>query len=349
MDTPPEILPKSSLYLRITFLGLPFLMLYNFGCSILRAGGDTKRPFLFLAAGGTVNVLLNLFFVIVCGMDVMGVAIATAVSHVISAGLILWTLNRTKSELHLDFQHLRIDATYLASMLRIGIPAAMQGACFAISNMVIQSSVNSFGSFAMAGMAASGGVEGLLYSLQVAFHYAAISFVAQNIGGKHFKRVRTCMVSCYVYAVLFSLVLGCLFYLFGEPILRLYDPDPQVIEWGILRMKIMFTTYFILGFMDAATGCLRGLGYSLLSAVLSLSGACAFRLIWVWTILPHHRTMTCLLISYPVSWSLVGLFATIAVIWVYRRIVREQCARFVEWSRLGPGVPKGFRFPGGPR
>ena len=349
MDTPPEILPKSKLYLRITFLGLPFLMLYNFGCSILRASGDTKRPFLFLAAGGTVNVLLNLFFVIVCGMDVMGVAIATAASHVITASLILRTLHRTTNELHLDFRHLRIETKYLLSMLRIGVPAAVQGGCFALANMVIQSSVNSFGSHAMAGIAASGGVEGILYSMPMSFHYAAISFVAQNIGGKHFKRVRTCMISCYVYGGLFSLVLGIALCFFGEPILRLYNPDPQVIAWGLLRMKIMFTTYALLGVMVASTGCLRGLGYSLLSAVLTLSGACAFRLFWVWVVLPHYRTMTCLLISYPVSWGLVTLFATTAVIIVYRRIVLKQCARFVEWSKLGPGVPKGFRFTGGPR
>ena len=349
MGTPPEVLPKSSLYLRITFLGLPFLMLYNFGCSIFRAGGDTKRPFLFLAAGGTVNVLLNLFFVIVCGLDVMGVAIATAVSHVISAGLILWTMRRSEGGLHLDFKQLRIDIPCFLSMLRIGVPAAIQGGCFALSNMVIQSSINSFGSYAMAGMAAGNGVEGLIYAAQVAFHYTAISFVAQNMGGKHFKRVRMCMISCYVYAAVFSVVFPYLFYLFGEPVLRLYNPDPQVIEWGLLRMKILFTTYALLGIMDAATGCLRGLGYSLLSAVFTLSGACAFRLAWVWCVLPHYRTMTCLLISYPVSWGLVALAATSAVIVIYRRMVRKQCARFVEWSTHGPGVPKGFRFPGGPR
>ena len=349
MDTPPEILPKSSLYLRITFLAMPFLMLYNFGCSIFRAGGDTKRPFLFLAAGGTVNVLLNLFFVIVCGLDVMGVAIATAVSHVISAGLILWTMIRTKGDLHLELRHLRIDVRCLLSMLRIGVPAGVQGCCFALSNMVIQSSINSFGSYAMAGITASGGVEGILYSVQVAFHFAAISFVAQNIGGKHFKRVRTCMISCYVYGALFSLVLPFLFYLFGEPLLSLYDPDPKVIEWGLLRMKIMFTSYFLLGLMDASTGCLRGLGYSLLSAAFALSGACAFRLAWVWFVLPHYRSMECLLISYPVSWGLVALIATTAVVLIYRKMVREQCARFVEWSSRGPGIPKGFRFPGGPR
>lgn len=349
MDTPPEILPKSCLYLRITFLALPFLMLYNFGCSIFRAAGDTKRPFLFLAAGGTVNVLLNLFFVIVCGLDVMGVAIATAISHVISAGLILWTMIRTKSDLHLDIRHLRIDTRCLLSMLRIGVPAGVQGCCFALSNMVIQSSINSFGSYAMAGMTAGGGVEALLYSSQVAFHFTAISFVAQNMGGKHFKRVRTSMISCYVYEAAFSLILAYIFYFFGEPLLRLYDPDPHVIEWGLLRMKIMFTTYFLLGLMDAATGCLRGLGASLMAAAFTLSGACALRLVWVWFILPHYRSMECLLISYPVSWGLVALMATTAVILIYRKMVREQCARFVEWSTHGPGVPKGFRFPGGPR
>ena len=349
MGTPPEILPKSSLYLRITFLALPFLMIYNYGCSILRAAGDTKRPFIFLTIGGVVNVLLNLFFVIVCGWDVAGVAVATAVSHVITASLILLTLSRTTSELHLELRHLRIDPKCLGDMLRIGVPAGVQGGCFALSNMVIQSSINSFGAYAMAGMTAGCGVEGLVYAAQVAFHYAAISFVAQNVGGKHFKRVRTCIISCYVYACAFSLVFSWLFYSLGKPVLSLYDPDPQVIEWGLLRMKILFTTYFLLGLMDAATGALRGLGYSLLSACLTLSGACAFRLFWVWTILPRHRTMECLLISYPVSWGLVALLATGAVVILYRRMVRKQCARFVEWSKLGPGVPKGYRFPGGPR
>ena len=342
MSTPPKILPKSALYLRVAFLGLPFLMLYNFGCSILRAAGDTKRPFLFLVVGGSANVLLNLFFVIVCRMDVAGVAIATAVSHVITAGLILRTLHRTKSELRLDFRQLRIDPKYLLDMLRIGVPAGVQGGCFSLANMVIQSSVNSFGPYAIAGIAAAGGVEGLLGTGSTAFHFAAISFVAQNLGGKHFKRARTCMISCYVYSTLCAFVLGYLFLLFGKPLLRLYNSDPNVIEWGLLRMKIMFTTYFLLGFMNASTGCLRGLGYSLLSSILTLSGACALRLFWVWAVLPHWKTMTCLLISYPVSWTMVGTLATCAVILIYRRIVRKQCARAVEWSKLGPGIPRGF-------
>lgn len=349
METPEEILPKACHYLWISFCGLPFLMLYNYGCSILRAVGDTKRPFLFLLIGGIVNVLLNLFFVLVCGMDVEGVAIATVVSHVIAASLILITLHRTSGDFRLRFRNLKPDSRCLKDMLRIGIPAGVQGACFSVSNMVIQSSINSFGSYAMAGITAAVGVEGIVYSAQVAFHYAAISFVAQNMGGHHYKRVLRSIYSCYICAFAICVIFGYGFWLFGKFFLSIYSDDPQVIEWGLLRMKITFTTYFILGIMDAGTGCLRGLGYSVLSAVISLSGACFFRIFWVLTILPRHHTMECLLVSYPVSWGLVAVLASAAVFIIYRKMVRTQCIRRVEWSKLGPGLPKGYRLPGGPR
>lgn len=346
MGTPEEILPMSCTYIWICFLVIPFTMLYNFGCSILRAVGDTRRPFIYLVSAGIINVLLNLFFVIVCGMDVEGVAIATAVSHVVAAFLIIRALLKSRESFRFQFRYMGIDRQILKEMMGIGIPAGVQSSCFSFSNMVIQSSINSFGTLAMAGMTASLGLECLVYVGANAFHYTAISFVAQNLGARHFKRILHSIYCCYFCGATVCCLFGWFFYLLGEFFLSVYNPDPAVIEWGLLRMKILFTTYLLVGFMDVASGGLRGLGYSLLSTVISLSGACFFRIFWVMVIFPHYKSMECLLISYPVSWGLVAIFGSIALSIVYRKTVRTECPRLVEWSKLGPAVPKGFRFMG---
>ncbi len=346
LDTPKEILPLSCRYIWICFGAIPFIMLYNFGCAILRAMGDTRRPLYYLVVAGLVNVGLNMFLVIVCGMNVEGVALATAASHGISAFLIIRSLIRTKESYRLDLRKLHLHLPIFKEMLKIGVPAGVQSSCYAISNMIIQSSINSFGSYAMAGMTAAMGLEGIVYVGSFAFHQTAISFSAQNLGGKKFKRIMKSLYCCFCCSSACCLAMGWGFYCFGEFFLGIFNPDPQVIEWGMIRMKYMLTMYFLCGLMDTATGGLRGLGYSLLSAVICLFGACGLRIFWVFCIFPHDRTMENLMLSYPVSWAAVAFFACIALFFVYRKTVRQQCPHSLLWNKLGYGVPRGFRFIG---
>lgn len=350
METPEDILPLSCTYIWICFCAIPFIMLYNFGCSILRAVGDTRRPLYFLIIAGVVNVLMNLFFVIVCGMDVGGVALATAFSHAISALLILRTLLTAKGMCRLEIRKMAVDFKILKAMLKIGIPAGFQSSSFAISNMIIQSSINAFGSLAIAGTTAALGLEGIVYVGSYAFHQTAISFVAQNLGGQKFKRIVKSLYGCFFCSASSCLIMGLAFYFAGEFLLAIFNPDPQVIAWGMVRMKILFTTYALCGFMDVASGGLRGLGYSLLAAVISFVGVCAFRVWWVWFVFPRYRSMENLMLSYPLSWLLAAMISGGLLIWLCRRMIRNHCAsRTVAWSKLGPGVPRGFRYLGGPK
>ena len=346
MGTPDELLEKSCIYIWICFAAIPFIMLYNFGCAILRAVGDTRRPFIYLIIAGVVNVILNFVLVLYCGMDVEGVGIATAVSHIIAASLIVRALIKSDSAIRLIPREMRIDFTALKEMLHIGIPAGIQSSCFTIANMTIQSSINTFGSIAMAGTTAALGFEGIAYVGSYAFHYTALSFVAQNLGGKHFKRIQRSILLCCFLGGASTFIMGWTFYLLGDHCLKLYSTDPEVIKWGLLRMKVIFTMYFLCGIMDALCGAIRGLGYSILSMFLCLSGACFFRIFWVKCVFPHYKTMENLLFSYPVSWALVACFSAIAIFFIYRRILRTQCVRLVYWSKLGPGIPRGFRFTG---
>ena len=346
LDTPPEILPLATRYSQICFGALPFVMIYNFGCAVLRAVGDTRRPFIFLVSAGIINVILNLILVICFKMSVEGVAIATVASHIVAASLILHALCKSNSDIRLSLKELRIDFRMLKDMLRIGVPAGIQSSSFSVSNMLIQSSINSFGSYAMAGTTAALGLEGITYVSANAFHYTVLSFTAQNLGGQHYKRILRSSYYCLFLGALVCGIVGWLFYLSGGFFLSFYNSDPQVIAWGILRMKILFTTYFICALMDASTGVLRGLGYSILSTIICLSGACVFRVFWVLVVFPRYRTMECLLYSYPVSWTMVAIVSTIAYAIIYRKILREQCPRFVDWKRWNPSIPRGCRHTG---
>lgn len=324
MGTPAEILPGACTYIWICFCAIPFIMLYNFGCAILRATGDTRRPLFFLVFAGVVNVLLNLFFVIVCGMEVAGVALATAISHAISAGLIVRTMMVARDACRLNLRRLRIDFDIFKEILKIGIPAGFQSSCFSISNMTIQSSINSFGPVAMAGMTAALGLEGIVYVGSFAFHQTAISFVSQNLGGRKYKRILRSLYDCFICASCSCLLMGFGFYLCGETLLAIFNPNPEVIAWGLLRMKILFTTYILCGIMDVASGGLRGLGYSFFSALISMVGACGFRIWWVWAVFPHYRSMENLLLSYPISWFLVAAVSGALLYWVCQRLLRHQ-------------------------
>ena len=349
MDTPEDILPLSCTYIWICFAAIPFIMLYNFGCAILRAVGDTKRPMYYLVFAGIVNVLLNLFLVTCFKMDVAGVAIATYVSHLISAILVVRTLLKSKECYKFNLKDFMIDFDILKSMMRFGIPASIQTASFAFSNMIIQSSINSFGPAAIAGMTAALGLEGIVYVANYSFHQTAITFISQNMGGKKYKRMLKVIYWNYFFSILVCFILGWGIYLLGKQLLSIFNPDPTVIEWGLLRMKIIFTTYFILGVMDTGGGILRGLGYSMYSTVNSLLGACVFRVVWVLFVFPYFKSMENLLISYPISWTLVGLVNSISIAILYRKIVREKCSRLAVFSKHIFYLPRGLRFLGGPK
>lgn len=339
LDTPPEVLRKACIYLWFCICGIPFIMLYNFGCAILRAAGDTRRPLYYLIIAGIVNVLLNLFFVIVCKMDVAGVAIATSISHAISAMLVVLTLRRAKDALHLNLRKLHLDWHVLGEMLRYGVPAGIQSACFSISNMTIQSSINSFGSYAMAGNAAVMPFESITYMSSYAFHQSVISFVSQNVGGRQPRRILNSICECAACGAIISTVLGMLFYIFGEHFIAIINPDPQVIQWGIIRMKILFTTYVICSVMDSASGALRGLGYAILPMLMSLFGACVFRIWWVFTIFPRSRTMENLLLSYPVSWVIVSALNVFFLVLVLRRVLLKMTIPSVPPGSAAPHLP----------
>lgn len=304
MGTPEDVLDKAALYMRIYFVGMPVMLLYNFGSSILRAIGDTKRPLYYLTAAGVVNVALNLFFVITLQMDVAGVALATILSQCISAGCIVVCLMKTEGSFRMIPRQLRIHKDKLLRIIRIGLPAGMQGAIFSVSNVLIQSSVNSFGSLVMAGNTAASNIEGFVYTAMNAMHQTAVSFTGQNLGGKQFDRINKVLFQCLIIVAVVGLVLGNGAAFFGRHILRLYSSDGEVIEYGMIRLSIICTYYCLCGMMDTMVGAIRGLGYSVMPMVVSLIGACGLRVLWVMTIFQWERTLLCLYISYPVSWTI---------------------------------------------
>ncbi|MDO4483767.1 MAG: MATE family efflux transporter [Clostridia bacterium] len=302
MGTPDNVLEGSSLYLKIFFLGMPFNMLYNYGAAVMRAVGDTKRPLYYLTFSGIVNLLLNLLLVIVFRMSVAGVAIATVTSQVISCALVLRHLIRTDSPLKLDWRHLGFDPWQLKTILIIGLPAGLQSILFSLSNVLIQSSVNSFGSDAMAGNAASSSVEGFVYAAMNALHHAALTFSSQNVGARKPERVQRTLWICLGVVTAVGLGLGFLLLSFGRPLLALYNADPEVIRFGMMRMSIILPTYFLCGIMDTMVGQLRGVGFTILPMVVSLLGACALRIVWIMTVFAANPSTTTLYISYPISW-----------------------------------------------
>ena len=319
MATPEDVIEHSVLYMRIYFAGMPVMMLYNFGSAILRAVGDTKRPLYYLLFAGVINVVLNLIFVIYFHMGVAGVALATVISQGISAALVLRCLVQYDGELRLNLKRLRIVPDKLLKMIRIGLPAGVQGAFFSVSNMLIQSSINSFGSTVMAGNTAAGNLEGFVYTAMNALHQTAISFAGQNYGAKKYKRIAKVALICELCVIIVGLVLGNLVYIFGEVFLRLYSTDPEVIRYGVLRMSIICTLYCLCGMMDVMVGALRGIGRSVMPMLVTLSGVCVFRVVWIFTYFATHRSLEVLYVSYPISWAFTFLIHTLCFIFVYRR------------------------------
>lgn len=308
MGSPEDVIDLSTLYLRIYFCGMPANMLYNFGAAILRAQGDTQRPLYFLSIAGVTNVALNLFFVVVLKMSVAGVALATIISQYISAGLILLTLMRDQGPLRLELKALCLDQRVVRRILQVGLPAGFQGVVFAVSNVVIQSSVNSFGSTVVAGSSASSNIEGFVYASMNAFYQTALTFTSQNYGACQCKRVDRVLLLCMTYSSIFGLVLGNLAYFFGHPLASIYAPgQEEVIAQAVARLRIISTTYFLCGLMDVPVGTLRGVGYSVVPMIVSLVGACGTRILWVATVFQLANTPTVLYLSYPVSWTITSL------------------------------------------
>lgn len=318
-DTGASVLKQAALYVRIYFLGMPFFLTYNFGAAVLRANGDTRRPLVFLAISGLVNVALNLVLVIVFHMGVAGVAIATTTSQVLSAVLLIRCLIKEKSLIRLIPSHLRLDFKMAGEILRLGLPSGIQSSLFAISNVLIQSTVNSFGSYAMAGGGAAGNIESFAYTAMNAFYHASLNFTAQNFGAKKFDRmVRSCRYSLLLVAIL-GMVIGGGIVLFSEPLLRIYTNSPEAIRYGTMRVMATGIPYFFCGLMEVMTGHIRGMGYSIMPMLVSLIGACGLRVVWIFTVFEAFPTFTVLFLSYPVTWCVTFLTHVICA-----KIVRKK-------------------------
>ena len=326
MGTPEDVLDLAAVYMRIFFCGMPLNMLYNFGSAILRSTGDTKRPLYFLMIAGAINVVLNLFFVIVLHMSVAGVALATIISQAVSALLITGCLLRDEGICHLDLKKLKIYPDKLKEMVRIGLPAGLQGCVFSISNVLIQSSVNSFGSIAMAGNTSAANIEGFIYVSMNAMYQTALSFAGQNMGAKEYGRLKKITFLSMATVAVIGFTVGMAAYFFGKELLGIYSSDPEVIRYGLIRVGIIFPTYFLCGMMDVMVGNLRGLGYSFLPMCISLTGACGLRVLWIFTIFRAHHSLEWLYYSYPISWALTASMHIICYIIVRRKLDKKLAA-----------------------
>lgn len=314
MGSPENVIDLSALYLKIYFMGMPALMVYNFGNAILNASGDTKRPLYFLSVAGVINVVLNLFFVIVCGWGVAGVAVATIISQYVSAVAIVVCLMRNKGDLKLEIKKLRIKKDRFFKILKIGIPAGIQGMVFSLSNIVLQSAINSFGSVVMAGSAAAGNIEGFIYVAMNAYNRTSLTYIGQNYGAHEYKRVKRIFLLCSVFVIVTGFVLGMTALFFGNQLLGIYSTDPQVIQEGMVRMSYVCSMYFLCGLMDVAAGSLRGMGFSVAPMIVSLIGACGLRILWVFTVFKKIATTGVLFMCYPITWGVTA--ATLAVIFI---------------------------------
>ena len=320
MGTPNDVIDQSVLYMRIYFLGMPFFMLYNYGAAILRAVGDTKRPLFFLVISGMTNAVLNLVLVIVFHMGVAGVAIGTIVSQLISSILVLRCLYTSNTSYRLYFSKLGIKTQYLKQIFQVGIPAGIQSTVINLSNALLQSSVNSFGSVAMAGYTAANNIFGFLYMSVNAVTQSCMSFTSQNYGVKKLKRMDRVLLDCMILSVGVTLTLGCGAYFFGPELLKIYTSDADVIRCGVEVLAFTTVPYFCCGIMDLLPGALRGMGYSGVPMILSIIGTVGTRIVWIFGLFPAHRSLSFLFISYPVSWILTILMQAVCFYFVRKHV-----------------------------
>ncbi len=326
MGTPDDVLPLSAKYMQIYFAGMTFSMVYNFCASILRAVGDTRSPLIYLSLAGVINVGLNVVFVTVLGMDVDGVALATIISQAVSAFLVVRAMMRRTDACRLDLRKMRFYRPQVLKILRIGLPAGIQGSLFSISNVLIQSSINSFGSVFMSGSAAAGNIEGFVYVVMNAFHQTAVNFIGQNMGARKYNRIRMIFWECLSCVMIAGVVVGVAFYCAAPWLLSIYITDSlEAIQYGIMRMGYLCLPYFLCGLMDVASGALRGLGASLEPMLVTVLGVCGFRIGWIYTIfqIPEYHTPECLFLSYPISWLLTYAVLFIAFLRVFKKQMRQ--------------------------
>ena len=328
MQTPEEVLPLATVYLRIYFLGMISTMVYNFGSALLRAVGDTKRPLYFLLCAGIINVILNLLFVIGFQMDVMGVAIATVISETVSALLVLRCLVKEKGGIHLELRAMRIDRKKMLQILRIGLPAGFQGVVCALSNVVIQSSVNIFGNSVVAGKSAAANLEGFVYMAMNAFYQTTLSFVSQNYGAGEQKRINRIVLLGEACVIVTGTLLGNMVVFFGNDLLQIYSNNPEVIAAGMVRLHYISMIYALCGIMDVMVGALRGIGYSIMPMIVSIVGVCVLRLIWLATVfqIPEFHKIETVYLSYPVTWILTSLVYIVFFVWIRIRSARKKSA-----------------------
>lgn len=323
MRSPENVIDKATLYLKIYFLGSPASLVYNFGASVLRAKGDTRRPLYFLVIAGVLNALLNLFFVIVCNMDVAGVALATIISQLVSAVLVVICLMRETDYCKLSIKKLKFNAEEIKEIIKVGLPAGIYSTMFSISNVIIQAAINSFGDNVVAGNSTATNLEGFVYVSMNAVYNAAITFTGQNHGAGKYDRIKIILRDCLILVIAIGIILGILFCLFGNYLARCYSPDPEVIEYCMVRMKIIMPTYFLCGIMDVMMGMLRGMGYSTLPTINSFIGACVLRVVWIFTVFAVDRSLPILYISYPISWLVTAVAHIIMFIVVFRKCHRR--------------------------
>ena len=323
MGTPEDVIRLSTLYMRIYFLGMPFFMLYNYGAAVLRAVGDTKRPLIFLIISGCANAVLNMMLVIIFHLGVAGVAIGTVISQMISCVLVLRCLYRSEGSYQLRFSKLSIKSAYLKPIFQVGIPAGIQSTVINFSNALLQSSVNSFGSTAMAGYTAANNVLGFLYVSVNAITQACMSFTSQNYGVGKYKRMDRVLFDCLILTVGVAGVLGGGAYLFGAQIMRIYTQDPEVIACGLEILAITTVPYFLCGIMDLFPGALRGMGYSAVPMILSVIGTVGTRIFWIFAAFPQHRSLYFLFISYPGSWAATIVMQVICFYFVRKRCINK--------------------------
>ena len=326
MGTPEGVLPLASKYLSIYFAGNVVTMIYNFGSAILRAVGDTKRPLIFLAISGFANIGFNLFFVLVCNMDVEGVALGTLISQAIAAVLIIICLMKEKGAHRLELKKLRVHRDKLLKILHLGIPAGIQSSLFSLSNIFLQSGVNSFGEITVAGNSAASNIEGFVYVCMNAFHHASLSCVGQNLGAGDSNRIKRTLVLSPVCAGVVGLFLCGIVLLLREPLLGLYLTDSLAVVEGIERVFAIIPFYFMCGVMDAISGVIRGAGFSIYPTIVNLLGVCVFRIVWMNTVfMSTLHTIPGLFICYPVSWGLV-IISLLAFYFVKaRKTIHAQC------------------------
>lgn len=330
MDTPESILPKAALYMRLYFCGMPFNMVYNYSAAILRAMGESKKPMYYLTLAGIVNVVLNVIFVTLLQMDVDGVAIATVISQGISAILVVRALIRRTDAGKLELRKMRFYKKELLKIIRIGLPSGIQGILFNISNVLSQSSINSFGEFAISGVAAARNVEGFIKVVPAAFYHACMNFTGQNAGAHQYKRLLKVFGLCLLCSFSVTLCLSILMYAFGPTLLGIYIPDSQeAILSGMMHFATIGLFYCICGLLDVSTGVLRGLGVSFLPMLMSILGICVFRIVWIMTVfqIPAYHTLEHLFIVYPISWAVTFLAQAMTFFIIYRKRIGKDVHR----------------------